>query len=287
MSPEPENEPKKEGLPKSGLRTMVGDAQAYIKDKSFSLAELVSQKKEQSAAFEEKRSVSYLKVSGFVLAVILIISLAGAGIYWAVRTLNGPAPEPEAPKSLIPAEKEISIEVSSIRETDSFLNEWKNLFNLQLLPRGFGHVTIFSEEENKFIDSTGFFRLMRANPPALLAENLGERATVGLADTPRGTEPLFIFEIKSFSSAFAGMLEWEKSLPKNIEKFLSNRMSLDRGENVFQDVIIANNDARFLYNRDREPILGYSIFNRRFLIIAQSQTAVEIAVKQLSLFPPK
>ena len=150
MSPELENEPKKEGPPKSGLRTMVGDAQAYIKDKNFSLAELVSQKRGRDAAFEEKSSISYLKVSAFVFAVLLILAIAGGGIYWAGQKLNGSAPEPEAPKPLVQAEKEIPIEISSARDSDSFLSEWRDSFNLQLPPRGLAYVKIFNKEENKY-----------------------------------------------------------------------------------------------------------------------------------------
>lgn len=287
MSPEVENEPKKEGLPKSGLRTMVGDAQAYIKDKSFSLAELVARRKGSEAIHESPVRGRFGRQAIYAGLAVLILVLITGGVFWLKNSLVSETPAPEAPKPFIPSAKNLTLKIPSIRNRQIFITEWEKLFNLQLLPREFADVKILDQEQNKFLGASDFFRLIEANPPTILIESLKPEATFGLADVPRGTEPVFIFQAKSFSSAFAGMLAWENNLPKDFQNALSKRTSLDRGENIFKDMIIANNDARFLYNRDLEPILGYAVFNRRFLIIAQSPVAVEIAIRQLGLFPPK
>ncbi len=281
-------ETKKEELPaeppKPSVRTMVGDVQEYLKGKKISLAELLAQRSKKETETYEESWLNKFRPALYLAALILILTLAGFGAFWLRKTLNQPAiVKPANPALFIPAKQEKIIEIAG-SDLNLFLGQWKEIFGLKLLPREFAAIHIFDAEQNKFLEAGDFFRLIKAPLPPFLLNSLGGRMNLGIMDTPRGTESVFIFEIKSYSEAFAGMLAWEKSLPKALADLLSSEIGLDRGDNNFQDLTIANHDARILKNRKDEIILAYAVFNRRILILAQSPAAFEAAIKQLSLF---
>ena len=163
----------------------------------------------------------------------------------------------------------------------------KKLFSLQLLPREFLYVKIFDSSGLKFLEGRNFFELAGIIPPPIFLDGLSGRATLGLMDTSGGNEPVFIFEITNYSSVFAGLLQWEEKMSADFKDLLAPDIVFDRGENVFKDAVVANNDARFLKNTLGEDALGYSIFNRKFLIISQSPQAIEAVIRQMSALPPR
>lgn len=287
MAEENKNDQKGEGPRKPIIRTMVSDVQEYLKGKKFSLTDLLAQKEKRAEEGFEEPWTERFKPAFYFLALILAVIFIGFGAFWLRKAALEPkVPKPVQPAAIIPASVVKTIELDSPTR-DSFLNEWSGYFNLRLLPREFGQIIIFDISQNKFLEAKDLFELLKINLPPLLSAGLEGPMTIGVMDTPRGNEPIFIFKIKSFSDAFAGMLNWEKDLPAALEGLLSTEISLFRADNNFQDVVVANHDARLLKNKGGENILVYAIFNRRFLILAQSPRALETIVKQLSLFPPQ
>ncbi|MBI2507110.1 MAG: hypothetical protein HYW09_00665 [Candidatus Niyogibacteria bacterium] len=282
-----EETPQSNGLKKPGIRTMAGDVQDYVKEKKLSLAGLAAiRQRREIAGGPENRSV--LRRPAYIFSAILILALLSAGIFWLNRAAREPlAPQKTAtPPSLIAAGKEFTVSTEN-GDKNVFLTSWRDLFNAQLLPRQFLYVKIFDKNNNKFLNAQGLFNLLGISPPLLLANNVGGLSTFGIMDTSRGNETVIITEINSYASAFAGLLQWEANLPVDLLPLLRPGLSYDRGENNFIDSVVANNDARLLKNKEGESILGYSIFNQKFLILAQSPQAMENVIKQMSVLPPK
>lgn len=281
---ETEKEEPPAAPPKPSVRTMVGDVQEYLKDKKISLAELLAQRSKKETETYEESQFNKFRPAIYGAAVILILTLAGFGAFWIRKTLNQPTiTKPAAPALFIPAKEEKIIEIAG-SDLNLFLNQWKDAFKTKLLPREFAAIHIFDGEQNKFLEAADFFRLIKAPLPPFLSNGLDGEMNLGIMDTPRGTEPVFIFRLKSYSEAFAGMLAWEKNLPKAMADLLSDEITLDRADNNFQDSVIANHDARLVKNAKNEIIFLYAVFNRRILILAQSPAALETIIKQLALF---
>lgn len=284
QKPQAETEPKK-----PGIRTMVSDVQELAKSKKFSLGDLVASRQRRKIEYEEEGGFEKARPYIYLSAIILALILVGSGVFWTARKIQNVSQEQESlnpPPSVIPASRQQIIEVGSA-DGRALAGAWKELFRLQLLPREFLYVPVFDRDRNEFLGALDFFGLAQASLPPLFSNSIGGRSSFGVTDTFRGNEPIFIIEITNFSSAFAGLLEWEERMPADLKDLLNPELSYDRGGNVFLDTVVANNDARFLQNRLGEYVLGYSIFNRRFLILAQSPQVMEIAIKQMSALPPR
>lgn len=269
------------------IRTMITDAQEYLKGGKISLVELLAQRKDQKEGLYPERARKKSRIIILGIAAFFVFALFSAGAFFLGGAIKAPrVEEPSSPKSLIPASMTEMITIEG-RDPKIFLQEWRLLFKKRLGPREFLAVTIFDKAQNTFLGPKELFSLLSIAPPPLFLSSLSGPMTVGVMDTPRGNESIFIFRVRAFSEAFAGMLAWENNLPKDVGKLLSQEISLDRGSNVFHDIVVLNHDARVLENQAGDPIFIYTIFNRQFLILAQSQAALETTLRQLSFFPPQ
>lgn len=266
---------------------MITDAQEYLKGGKISLVELLAQRKDQKEGLYPERARKKSRIIILGIAAFFVFALFSAGAFFLGGAIKAPrVEEPSSPKSLIPASMTEMITIEG-RDPKIFLQEWRLLFKKRLGPREFLAVTIFDKAQNTFLGPKELFSLLSIAPPPLFLSSLSGPMTVGVMDTPRGNESIFIFRVRAFSEAFAGMLAWENNLPKDVGKLLSQEISLDRGSNVFHDIVVLNHDARVLENQAGDPIFIYTIFNRQFLILAQSQAALETTLRQLSFFPPQ
>lgn len=265
---------------------MITDAQEYLKGKRVSATQLFAEQSDKGNLYrkpKQKRLTAFIYVSAAILSIVLLIGSA----FWIVRVVSKPAIEkPSVPNPLIPTTSQEIIELESLT-SELFLQEWRVLFARNLPPRELLQTPIFNKTKNTFLGSKEFFNLLDASPSALLLSSLTNQMTLGILDTPRGNELLLLLKVRSFSEAFAGMLAWENNLLKDLEKILSQSITLDQGSNIFRDKVIANHDVRILENKNDESIVIYTIFNRQILIIAQSQKAIETAIRQLTFFPPQ
>lgn len=279
-----EKKNKKEAKPR--IRTMITDAQEYLKGKRVSATQLLAEQSDKGGLYQRPKQ-KRLTVLVYAAAAIFIIVLLIGSAFWIVRVVSKPAIEkPSVPNPLIPTTSQEIIELESLT-SELFLQEWRVLFTRSLPPREFLQTPIFNKTRNTFLGSIDFFTLLDASPPALLLGSLTNQITLGILDTPRGNELLLLLKARSFSAAFAGMLAWENNLLKDLTSILSQSVTLDQKNNIFQDRVIANHDVRVLENKNDEPIIIYTIFNRQILIIAQSTEAIKSTIKQLSFFPPQ
>jgi len=169
----------------------------------------------------------------------------------------------------------------------TFLSEWQSAFNQKLLTNEFRAIALFNKNSNTFFGPQDLFQMLRITPPPLLTGGLRASLTLGIVGTARGPEALMILSGRSFSETLAGMLAWENNLPQALADILSQTITLERGARPFEDIIISNHDARVIKNVAGDPTLIYTIFNERTLIVAQSPEALELALRQLSFFPPQ
>lgn len=98
-----------------------------------------------------------------------------------------------------------------------------------------------------------------------------------------GESPFLIIKLASFENAFAGMFAWEKDLAQDIGPlFTTARFLRDLPpESTFIDITDRNKDIRLLMLAD-QPILLYSFFDNKMLIITDSVETLRMLIDRLT-----
>lgn len=121
-----------------------------------------------------------------------------------------------------------------------------------------------------------FMDRIGASPPDELVRALSDDFFFGI-HTVDENAPLFVIPVQSYERAFAGMLEWEKTMNSDFAPMFAAVPMQTVGadgllvERVFTDAVIQNYDVRVLRDENGTVQLYYSFPTRNILIIAESQ----------------
>lgn len=135
---------------------------------------------------------------------------------------------------------------------------------------------IEDEPDYKLMVTTeSFFDGIESKIPNSLVRNLGQEFIFGYHSS-LGNNPFLILKVKSYNNVFAGMLEWEKTMYRDLSPVFvkdGSKMSLDN--NPFKDVVVSNRDVRAILNSAGKIELAYSFPNPETLIIANNETTLQ------------
>lgn len=277
MDQDNQEEKKEQGT----VRTFKGDVSAYLQNRKISWQELISQKKEQGASiFSSKQKRIVFALAGF--AVILILVVGGFFVYrkFAAQT-QGTKEIFRPPKTLI--ENKELIEIKNANR-NAFFSVFKQLQGQLIGPKNFRAVYL-TGKERKILGPKEFFALLEIKPPLSLSDTFSKEITLGLIGKNQGGELVFLIPVKNFERAFSAMLKWEPTLAMDFRFFIDEEKIKDLKPKLFQDLAIKNQSARFL-ETEKGELIGYTIFNRKILIIGFSKEALEIIIEKLLSSPP-
>lgn len=101
-----------------------------------------------------------------------------------------------------------------------------------------------------------------------------------------GSHRFLIIKVSSFENAFPGMLAWEADMAADIGPLFASNEALKTipSDSVFTDVISKNKDVRVLAGTgtSTEPLLLYTFFENRLLIITDGLDALQTIVDRLA-----
>ncbi len=170
--------------------------------------------------------------------------------------------------------------VANERVTGGAQGDVKNLYFYEYISTPDGTKKPVSISAGKLIMLSG------VSVPEVLTRSLENTFMVGLLNEEAGSlpTPFIILKVSDHDTGFAGMLEWESSLPRffdiifstNIESSLSH-------ETKMRDVVLSSRDARVLEITSSLGI-AYSFANPLTIVIAGSRNALE---RLLSKAPTK
>lgn len=289
---EPSNSASKITSPLKQIRTFQGDVAMALARQRESLVSI----QQQAAARREEAEASSLNVSTkkrgkFLLFAgsILFLALGGFGAWLAYNEYLRKTAPPVivTPASeFLPSNSSVELDLtgdareSALVEIGQALSggtpgELKHL----VLRRGQGPIAPeLSAEE--------FLRALGTRAPGSLARALDPAFMLGSI----GTSPFIIFKLDSFENAFAGMLAWEKDMAEDLGPLMSSPEILKNigPESVFRDVISKNKDVRILsvpiapQSATATPVILYSFFDNRMLIITNSLAALDTLIDRLT-----
>jgi hypothetical protein len=130
--------------------------------------------------------------------------------------------------------------------------------------------------------------LMDTQAPSALVRTLDDQYMIGTyterstdgqttESTPK-THLFLVFKAKDYNQAYAAMLTWEKTMLRDLFVLFNVDLGKD-GEALFDkpwgDVLINNQNARILYDRNGKEILYYILTNKNNFIITDNQETIK------------
>lgn len=138
------------------------------------------------------------------------------------------------------------------------------------------------------IDKDGFLSVIKTTAPGSLTRSLGTEFLLGKylnKEAAFGNPSTFlVFGITDYSLAYASMLDWEKSMFRDL--FVLFDINISDSDNAlfeksWKDIIINNKDARVLYGENGEGVLYYSFVNKTTLVITKDSETLKEIISQI------
>ncbi|MCR4274612.1 MAG: hypothetical protein NUW02_00995 [Candidatus Campbellbacteria bacterium] len=220
-----------EAIRRASIRTLESDAAETIHSQNLSVSSiaLAQQQKESERAVrdilpEEKSGTIPWVLGGVGLAVLGVIVVTVA---YLMQTQASDAPVTVTPaNALIPGVEETTLDVTDMTRT-------KLSQTLSALPSAYAQksgislVRLVTYVEQTDTDGKvmrvvqdmlpeDFFQTLSARNTDRLERSLGKLTYFGIVSKGGKVSPFLAFEVVSYESAFAGLLEWEPALPEDI-----------------------------------------------------------------------
>lgn len=271
------------------LRTYSSDMADAIRDNEMSVIKIALAEKEK-----KEREFVYKKVEGTNLQKILLIAggvilIIGAivGVYSLMRknsannTLTQQTPTNNM-RAFISYNSQSSVDATGATDIDSISKllraEISSGGNSRSIKAIFVNTTVGTASEPlALID---FLSEIKTTAPGALVRSLTGQYMIGTYQSTNSTQAphlFFIFQTKDYNQAYPGMLAWEQTILGDLYPLFGIDVSADESallQKQFKDIIIANKDARVLYDFDGKSILYYIFANKNDFIITDSTEAI-------------
>lgn len=272
------------------IRTFQGDVANALQDQKESLFSIrqTEQLKRGSGGMVVEAEAREGKPHEFFLLLVgsLFLIILGAGGAWfgyKEFVKKTAPPVITAPESrLIAVQEEVNINFASTTRESliTLINEnsagvGSNTLKHFVLRKGLLSSSPLASTAEFFqkIQSQAPGSLVRAFDPLFMAGTLGESR-------------FLIIKLSSFENAFPGMLAWEENMARDIGDLFATASDLKSigSEAVFKDVISRNKDVRVLsgVGTTTTPLLLYSFFDNKILIITDSLETLRVLVDRLT-----
>lgn len=250
---EEKKEATKGGIPV--LRTLKTDTADYIKEKKVSLVDIAAETAKRGGLKygEEKSKAIFVKIIA-IAAVIAIVAGAGlAGFFLFKKEQKKQQPVAVLIKPIIVADDQIEANVDQ--------GQIKAAIQSQIKPNHLLNILI-AKKTGEFFSGLGI------NPPAGFFDSLDDRFMLAKFYLTKDW-PILILKIKSYDSAFAGMIKWEEGILEDLNGLFSLE-NIDYGKG-FEDKEIQNKDTRVLKDKNGNLVLIYSFINQKYLVITTGE----------------
>ena len=276
---EPEHSPLKQ------IRTYQGDVASALQKQNESIAsiqkrEAVKREDEQRAAEPEKKT--NWKTIVLSIFIILFIGLGSFGGYWAYLKFKN---QRASPVMVTPANR--LIQVREVREINALT---LNREQLTMLVREEARRVTSPDQRGEIIQinlrkgegelaelfqTSEFLVLMETRAPGALVRAFDPLFMLGVSGAEI-SKPFILVKLKSFEQAYPGMLFWEENLREDLlPLFLDpEQLAAVSSENKFEDITLANKDARLLKDDSGKTVLIYTFLNNEVLLITDDENGL-------------
>lgn len=274
------------------IRTFQGDVAEALEKENASLVSIQRKeevKREKTGAPAPVNPLDEEKKKNLLLLFVGSIFLIGCGGLAAWYSYDQYVKRTQPPVISTPENRFIAAETSINIDTTSLTRStFISLIADKAQGVGQSEVRHFvlrngSSSVSQIASTSLFFKIMEADAPSSLVRALDKDFMLGTL----GTSHFLIFKVNSYENAFPGMLEWEKTMADDIGPLFAtyDLLKATGDPSVFKDVASRNKDARVLFSigeSGQTPVLVYSFFDNRMLIITDSLESLKTLIDRLT-----
>lgn len=272
------------------LKTYAGDFVDHVASEHASGATILAAEQDAGPTPRTRPpAVQHHRTWVYVTLGIVLFGLGGAGSYFAYaqyQTKMLPvAVEPTVSAPIFVDERSVVAGTSTPLLSAVMASLQK--------PPPVSTVRLLYETATTTADMSVFNALMLPAPDILLRNIVAQGSMAGIVNVGGTVTPFFILAVSSYSDTFAGMLSWEKTMPRDLSALFPANTSVDvasstvatttlalKAPPLFRDVVIANHDAR-VYQDAGGAVLVYGYWNQSTLVIARDQYAFSEILNRL------
>ena len=150
---------------------------------------------------------------------------------------------------------------------------------------------IYLTESNKVLGFESFIAHIRGNLTTDQTSVIGDNFLIGALNngTDNGSSPannlFMLFKVSSFFDIFPVMQSWESKMFYDLHGFFGIKTSADNNylfTKDFEDGIVANKNARILYDNNRQIVLMYVFIDDTSIVITNSEAATREVITRLT-----
>lgn len=291
------------------IKTYKNDITRTIRSQGHSVVGIANKERAKKEAelnstptstIEKNAKKPYLFIG--VMCVILIIILA-IGLAYNTGNLRMPGlfkkdstptiqiSEDELREALISPNTEKNITVNNDGGTD-ILNEISEEFKRESVPNTIKNIYMTrlitiapggrEETIEEILNTQDLLDSWVNFMPKSLARSLGNKFMVGVyTNKKKENTPFLVLTTDSKSQAFAGMLDWEKSISGDFYELFGINTVNEVSGSIFRDKVIDGKDARILYKDVGDVVVLYSFANINTIILTTSEEVLTTLLQRL------
>ena len=244
------------------------------------------------------------KIRRLVFAGAGVLLLIGAaGIFgWALIPRGGTGQAPQMPPTLIAVDQVIAVPVGSADTRAALMANLQAAKQGVSLPLGLVAQLVPAQTPGNGAQGTvmpaqDFLSLLAPDIPPDLLRTFGANYVLGVHSYDQN-QALLILKVDSYETAYAGMLEWEPSMPGDLAPLFTRTPSThtpgqgtasttasttpDILQTGFTDQVVENHDARVLHNAAGDILLLWTFLDRTTLVVTTNQYTLREAVKRVT-----
>ncbi len=259
------------------VHTYRSDALEDVAEHQRSITEIIAAEAIRRA--EKKQDIvrstpSSVSARPFVIAGIImvtIIAVTGLGFFWYAKTHPQTNDEAVHIATFIAIDSQVPAPFATNHAT--LLETLKTSVGstrtgiTQIYLSGTDSATMKSA-----VATSDFFSALNPRAPGSFIRNLSEEMMFGAYN---GTSPFFIFKTAQFTTAFAGMLEWEPFISTDLTPLFGEPLTSATPYGAkFVDTTLQNVDVRILYDQEGKERILYAFLNKTTLILTTSSDAL-------------
>jgi len=280
-------------LEPKNLRTYTSDMADVVRENEMSVIKIAvaEQKRHEMEAMYKKSQGSNL--TKFLLLVGAIVLIIGGvlGAYYLLKKKEAIVAPTEIKKSIesfISFDKESFIDMTNATSSADVISAIRKEMSAGSV--GSIHAlfpTTSVSGTPALLPVQKFFSLMKSTAPGPLSRSLKDQYMIGTHTSIKdASKPhlFLIFQTNDFNVAYGGMLKWEDTLLDDLFGLFDINVSDSRAElfeRPFKDIIIANIDARILYDSEGNEVLYYIFLDDDKIVITDNQETIKEILTRL------
>ncbi|MCH7756554.1 hypothetical protein IIC45_00475 [Patescibacteria group bacterium] len=284
------------------VRTYRDDATSSIRDRNLSVVGMAAAESKKRAAQKRRLRPEHVdEPSTFLRSLTIVVvslTLIASGVavstffYKASKEGTGIAANKEI-TSLIFADEQKEIDISELSRAP--LLEKLNSERLEVNTKLGGVVHLLLTEKGlsglrSAASAKRFLRGVGGSIPDRLIRSLDDEFMLGVHALGEN-HPFLVFKTSSFENTFAGMLDWEDTMNRDLSPLFGDTLSeiATKGAprifipRIFNDVIVRNNDTRILRDDRGGIALIYGFPSVDTIIVATNENTFFEVFKRLTV----